>query len=1478
MLLVYVTDQCREDAKKHSWGRILEATVEKVEKDQTTVIFDDFPHPWLVKKQFGARQGRLIAARKAVPYKGEEILVIVFLAVLIRGDRGDYDGPHGFGHAPEEYGRIHFEPRLTKLDPELSTWVDKRLRTEPPPEKPILTEAEQTYLYTQLNVGRPQDDILICESRSWVDSVIQLKEDRENVLLARILEQLPWLCDNRPSEPISKELVHQIPEHHTWTIVYRWEKGGEVLHLCDLCNESVSTHKNETNGPIYRSYPAYLLADEGMREDIETHRFGNYALSEEEEEILWPPDGSQVDFPLFINGRAGSGKSTILQYLYAEYFARYAAVSGKKTEEHVFKNPPAYFACSSELLSIAEKSVGDLLRYNPAYSGNQAVQTMAGEAAFQQSFRTIHGFLLSRLNRDVRTTIFRDDRFINFNKFRRLYAQKCGWNHRDERGADAAWHVIRTFIKGFSTDDMLSPNDYAQIGVKEKTVTQEDFTDIYERVWKGWYKDWTDITRDVEDDEGGWDDQDLVRYVLEHNLLDSPEAQFPGIFCDEAQDFTHIEIYLFLKMCVFLERKIDSYALRRLPVVFAGDEFQTLNPTGFSWDSAKAAFHRKFIQGLCPQADESSNSLVCKDLHRNYRSTGEIVRFTNSIQMFRAVLFDNQQIEPQQEWHKSRGGQIFFFNREDPVFRDWLKRQDAVRIIVPCLPGEELEFIQNDPCLSQCVRIDKEQRITTPSVDSAITAKGREFSRVVVYGFGESLKNSIDKLPKDLLLEYFINRLYVAASRPRDQLFLADSRAGVERLWHYFESAAELENIRRQVKQGERWAASTASWILGTESALEQQREVDYSELAEQEKRSAEAREDSAGMYKAAQFYRHAGRDKDARVCTARALSFKGEWQMAAKEYERIKEYRNAGDCYWRMPSPGGDARWKEMARLASLDPNLKTVLHYQIAEVLATTTTNPASLLSLFENQATNPESILFSPAGREAVDQVLQRLVGRRDLTDGQFGSILVLCNNRFVKSAQAQVFAKSAYSSGNYPRAKAFFEQSGKTDTLEYFEAAAACAEYPQKLDFWKRAGNEGQHDGDILELWSKHQAVPLATLEQKTCVAAALVRTSKWRKELRFLRSIADKEAYASLVSLARTSQEKTFFSRITKVIGASASDGKSIGSLMDEIQCLFIPTSSAEDKFFATAILARIPERDFEHKKPHEALSQVCSQWQDDPHAKDILPAEELAAVMITYGRSKDAQTFVDSLTNGKNVSAEIRRLRLVALDARIRFLESEKKNKDTEKIVFEGLRREYLKHGGKPEDIKAGVRPYSWESLLDRLFKLEDAKKNAVSMREGHSGANLVSPQEKPNYNKNPPPTLQKTTQIPSEDLMVTSIPSASPMQSHQSALRLPTTVKSQLAEWSGEILPGWRVEWFPGRKSVTLSCRIPTSELNGTDWKLKATGIRWEDAEDNEHILEAGKQVSLPGTPFEAQVDSSGIRIHLIASGNDFVFPIASP
>src|SRR5262249_5191277 len=158
---------------------------------------------------------------------------------------------------------------------------------------------------------------LVCESREWVEQVTQ---DRINNQLARFCK--PCL-DALYKEPGLHFLpVADKPKWGIWAL----RSEGRLFLITPATEETVNqamelaySYKERLKDKdatvvlqaSRRAYPAIILADDDLWIGLEKEPLANMALSPEESEVLESARRSDGAFPLFINGRAGSGKSTI---------------------------------------------------------------------------------------------------------------------------------------------------------------------------------------------------------------------------------------------------------------------------------------------------------------------------------------------------------------------------------------------------------------------------------------------------------------------------------------------------------------------------------------------------------------------------------------------------------------------------------------------------------------------------------------------------------------------------------------------------------------------------------------------------------------------------------------------------------------------------------------------------------------------------------------------------------------------------------------------------------------------------------------------------------------------------------------------------------------------------------------------------------------------------------------------------------------
>lgn len=388
-LFVYISNACREDARTHSLSDEIERLKERIESTQSVSHFNPFPPPYLVKKKLGGRQGRLIADLRR---EGDNA-VVVFLAIMIRGDKA-YENQ--FAVDPVAYGAQHFAHLVTA--DVLAAYVEERCRVEPPPTKSDPNEAEYGFLY---------DSFAHRQTEGEEDMVYETPEWKEAVSEPRISQQLVRFthpCLNA----LSKELgIHRldIPGKAGWAIwIHRSE--GRLLLIVPVTEESTAAAAmvveryreqlgagslNHILRASRRAYPAYMLADEETWVEIQKEPVANMALSPEESEVLLSARQAEGAFPLFVNGRAGSGKSTILQYLFADLLYYYLTTSDARSMA-----PPVYLTANGELLRMARSFVERILRNESAFKATGGANLVEdNREIMDEAFREFQPHLLS---------------------------------------------------------------------------------------------------------------------------------------------------------------------------------------------------------------------------------------------------------------------------------------------------------------------------------------------------------------------------------------------------------------------------------------------------------------------------------------------------------------------------------------------------------------------------------------------------------------------------------------------------------------------------------------------------------------------------------------------------------------------------------------------------------------------------------------------------------------------------------------------------------------------------------------------------------------------------------------------------------------------------------------------------------------------------------------------------------------------------
>jgi len=850
-----------------------------------------------------------------------------------------------------------------------------------------------------------------------------------------------------------------------------------------------------------RAYPSYILADEKLWKAIQKNDVGNIALSPEESTILEEVTRKNTDklFPLFINGRPGSGKSTILQYLFASYLCMYL----RKKDKAKLLYPPLYLTYSEKLLDSAKKTIDHILRCNSEIAPTDVDLNSKYALQVQENcYGIFHKFLSDLLPPETRQKFSRDKK-ISFPKFRNLWDQRRkGDPNSDIRklSPELAWHVIRSYIKGmrYDTKSDFSIESYCELPNNQRSVQVETFKRVYRNVWERWYKPFCEKN-------GCWDDQDLVLEVLNEPI--TKLARYPAIFCDEAQDFSKLELDLILRLSLYSRRSLSSHELKRVPFAFAGDPFQTLNPTGFEWESLQANFHEKIVSGL----DKSSDGKLIfnyQELAYNYRSSKFIVGLCNLLQLLRGILFDQKGLIPQKTWFDSESSMPIFFDIDDPVCEKNLRDQKELVILVPCQEGEEEEYVEMDDFLRSLATSDVDIR----NFLSPMRAKGLEFSRVVLYKFGNACRkqypNLFDPLftgvchPKDgdraLPLKYFMNSLYVSASRAKVRLIIVDDDEGIKTLWNN-DAIKSFDNLLKLYPNATKlgWGASTINYVQkGVEDNWTQDRDDPFS-LAEDFHKSGIIEKDPYKLRLAEANYIRCDQLQQGKLCKAERYEMEKQFSRAGELYLEIKKNKKALKCYWSA----GDFRTIADNRNFSNIPEQRAASFHLCERSEA----ESIKFLDFLLEQFNKPDSYRISsdPQWKKIFDECLDSILQfakDKDVDFKRFYSLIKAINSKGLSPSDQQKYAKIAYFAEEYEHAVNLWENRGTTPDNEhdYCYAKAHVSQYPSNLAWLEKV----EEDELIFKEWSANRKTPLDSDEVKI-VSQSLLKLEKFDELINLL---------------------------------------------------------------------------------------------------------------------------------------------------------------------------------------------------------------------------------------------------------------------------------------------------------------------------------------------------------------------------------------
>lgn len=1115
---VYITEQCQEDAHRHGRMSLVENLKASLESKQQLVGFE-YCKPFL-KKDLG-NSFRLIAYHRSI----DDDELIIFLRILSRSDRL-YERFVNYSDSKDIVRQF-----VPYSDNDFYSIYQELRQSKPPSTTPQLDDEEQSWLYEVLRRKKVDNELLIFETEHWVKWVKKnchfltsyhsaLEHALSKSILREAKKNTEWDVYWSEENKIGFVYLYRPDIHRLllFTPFHDAQNEDRILEECAQKLGGLEEGQHDLSRIAVRSYPAFIALDREAWVAIQKDEESNLALSPEEAELLESMHRAGAHgapgYPLFINGRAGSGKSTMLQYLAADYLD---FALRQRTRSF-----PLYLTSSRELLERARTVVRGLLTTHHERLLEGTHDPSDVQKLLEQSFQVFHDFLYSLLPPDKRNAL-PAERYVDYAGFRRLWMKDFARRPEARRiSPDLAWHVIRSYIKGIrsSPDDDFSPDEFKTMARRRRSVSEARFREIYDHVWNSWY-------RRLCEEEGYWDDQDLAVHVLESGATQGVHCA--AIFCDEAQDFTSVELDIIFQLSLFTRRSLQPEELRRVPIVFAGDPLQTINPTGFRWDAVKETFQERFWSVLDPYR-RSRPEFSYRELQFNYRSDPGVVGFCNLIQLVRAVLFDTGDIQPQESWW-------WLEKPVPPVWSDSNNPQTAVQIqripelvkLVNCEKGEESEYVRQDDILRNL----REEEGVYRNVLSPARAKGLEFPVVVLYRFGETAPADFARLldgeatfedPEERLpYEYFLNRLYVAASRAKSQIIVVDSEEVLQKFWRFATDPDLIDRLIKRVDDAEVWKSAIAPLIPGDEKVWSGQ-PIDPQKQAESYKEQGQRDRDPYLLRQAAHAYRSMGKRTEADQCFASALEFEGKYREAGDRYCEAGYNNEAFECYWK-----GQA-WDPLCNLAAKTPSLSGRLESRAADFMAHLSRPDTRFLNALIDASEDGEWTRRGAADRtwhSVLDKVAEQLA--KALNDESIHWIGV--HQTLHRLAEAGVPIRDihragiAYAARDYAAAARLWEQAESTERRDYYRAKAYVTPFPDNLPWLASARDYAE----ILRQWREQRPEPPAINEMVDRVLNAVIDAALDEKDLalalRMLRERPDRDRVIRLIETALKLDER-----------------------------------------------------------------------------------------------------------------------------------------------------------------------------------------------------------------------------------------------------------------------------------------------------------------------------------------------------------------
>ena len=535
------------------------------------------------------------------------------------------------------------------------------------------------------------------------------------------------------------------------------DRVGTHTKLESVEGRILVTFLSETNPVTQRRYsiPKGPLQSEWMREVQEAadaHVDPFLVLHQSQTEFFRDlSKNPRTALPLSLDGPGGSGKTSLLMHLVKGVLSRQAEYGNTDSLVRIV-------TASTQLSDDLVQALALHLRL-VEHDSWEVARSVASEVC-----TTIDNYLLGFLpvERVVRFQTPYDK--IDWPRFRRWFEEHKRYWHNGIT-PHQAWCVLRVLLLGdrlgrpdsseSETGEELrawfeSLNENRRQGIDDHCFSQALTVLAYYQKWKT--------------EEQLWDEGDLVDEFLD--VLEAGESAKKSIdliIVDESQDLTPDVLRCVLRSSSCFQYDVDRESgTMPLPFVFAADDLQTINPSGFRWGGFDAVFWEE-VSRLLNRGEGFVPRRV--SLSYNFRMSEGVHKVAHSLRKW--MKPHDESAVPLSMRGNGFSLPVGEFGRKTEVLQTLMR--EASCIIVP-----DVDLLADDVREILADEIDPSK--LSGKVRSVSTTKGREFKLVLLVGFESFVKSSLTPFE----IKFAQQMTYVAASRARDAVVWYDPDFGAE--------------------------------------------------------------------------------------------------------------------------------------------------------------------------------------------------------------------------------------------------------------------------------------------------------------------------------------------------------------------------------------------------------------------------------------------------------------------------------------------------------------------------------------------------------------------------------------------------------------------------------------------------------------------------------------------------------------------------